>query len=346
MASKYDVVNMTKEAANHMFPVDKEERILTLDKPLFIESACPGWQIGGERYPAIPTTIKEQIKEISESVKAGAGVVHIHPRDPQTSMMQINPSLLKEIMDGVFDEVGDCVTWNHSWYPVPNGAIDYITETNELLEMGEGNKYIQGSVVLPVGRFSGTAASLFTHKTTKEGLKWMEAHSVKPIYQLYDSYAHFHFKRFMDDGTSTWKPYVFNLHMGKHDSHAIHQDPWSFMNAIANVGMVKATIPDSIIGMYPGGRNWLPIMIMGMMLGVDVVRVGVEDCYWMWPHKDDIIKKNSDTVKIAMEVANILGRRVVTDPNEIRSICGMKLTSKLHGGTRLQPAKSPSLSGA
>jgi 3-keto-5-aminohexanoate cleavage enzyme len=329
MPGKYDVVTMTKEAATRMFPVDKEARISTLDKPVFIESACPGWQIGGNRFPAVPCTVKDQIREISDSVKAGAGVVHIHPRDPETCMMQINPSLLKEIMDGVFNEVGDCVTWNHSWYPVRDGEIDYITETNELLEMGDGNKYIQGSVVLPVGRFSGMGNSSFTHKATGAGLKWMEAHSVKPIYQLYDTYSHFHFKRFMDDNTSVAKPYVFNLHMGKHDSHSIHQDPWSFMQAITNVNMVKATIPDSIIGMYSGGRNWLPLMIMGMMLGVDVVRVGIEDCYWMWPHKDEVIKKNSDTVKIAVDVANILGREVITDPNQIRKICGMKLTSKL-----------------
>jgi uncharacterized protein (DUF849 family) len=61
------------------------------------------------------------------------------------------------------------------------------------------------------------------------------------------------------------------------------------------------------------------------MMGAELVRVGIEDCYWMWPHRNDLIKKNSDTVKIAVEIAGILNRRVVTDPKEARSILGMEL---------------------
>jgi uncharacterized protein (DUF849 family) len=47
----------------------------------------------------------------------------------------------------------------------------------------------------------------------------------------------------------------------------------------------------------------------------------------MYPHKDEIIKKNSDTVVLVREIVERLGRRVVTDPNEAREILGLKLTS-------------------
>jgi uncharacterized protein (DUF849 family) len=71
------------------------------------------------------------------------------------------------------------------------------------------------------------------------------------------------------------------------------------------------------------------MVAMVIMAGVDVVRVGIEDCYWLYPHKDEIIKKNSDVVKMTVDIATILGRRVVTDANEARKILGIKLTSKL-----------------
>src|SRR3972149_3165170 len=109
------------------FPIEKEPKIATLDTPLIIESACPGWQEGGARFPAVPRTIKEQAREIAASVKAGAIAVHIHPRDPQTGKMVMSTKLLKEIMDRVFDAVGDCVTLPHSWWPVAGGEIDYIS---------------------------------------------------------------------------------------------------------------------------------------------------------------------------------------------------------------------------
>jgi hypothetical protein len=68
---------------------------------------------------------------------------------------------------------------------------------------------------------------------------------------------------------------------------------------------------------------------MGIMMGVDTVQCGIEDAYWRWPHHDELIPKASESVKWIVEVANILGRRVVTDPNEARKLCGMKLTSKI-----------------
>ncbi len=36
---------MTEDIVTDMFPVEKEPRIPTMDKPLIIESACPGWQL-------------------------------------------------------------------------------------------------------------------------------------------------------------------------------------------------------------------------------------------------------------------------------------------------------------
>ncbi|MFC1938130.1 3-keto-5-aminohexanoate cleavage protein [Chloroflexota bacterium] len=329
MKGKLKAIATTKEQAMAMFPIDKEPKISTLDRPLIIQSSCPGWQIGGSRFPAVPCTIDEQAREIADSVKAGAVAIHVHPRDPKTCLAQISGALLKEVLDATFDKVGDCVTFSHTWYPHPGGDVDYVTETEELLEWGQGNKYVQGSVVLPVGRASQGTRSIFSHRTTGEGIKWLEAHSVKPLYQLYDTSAQLHFKDYMDSGISTWKPFNLHINLGKHDSTAIHQDPGSFLNAIANLDIVKKTFPNAIYGWRSGGRNWLPLLIMGVMLGVDIVQVGIEDAYWRWPHRDEIIQKNSECVKWAVEIANILGRRVVTDPNEARKICGIKLTSKL-----------------
>jgi uncharacterized protein (DUF849 family) len=319
---KLPPIALTDEIAQQLFPVDQEPRIPTLDKPIIIQSSCPGWQTGGARYPAVPRTIEEQAREIADSVKAGAAAIHVHPRDPETGLGQISGALLAEVLDAVFDKVGDCVTFSHTWYPRASGALDYVAETEELLEWGEGNKYCQGSVVLPFHHGPGRGM-------TDAGLRWLEAHQVKPLFELYDTSAQLRFKELMDGGAATSQPYNLHINLGKHDSTAIHQDPESFLNAIANFGIVKKTFPDAVIGWRTGGRNWLPIMVMGMMLGVDIVQVGIEDAYWRWPHRDELIQKNSESVKWAVELANLLGRRVVTDPNEARAICGIKLTSKL-----------------
>jgi len=95
------------------------------------------------------------------------------------------------------------------------------------------------------------------------------------------------------------------------------------------INMIRENIPKSIIGVYPGGPNWLPMITLGILMGADIVRVGVEDCSWMYPHRDDLIKKNSEVVKLTADLARMHGRRVIADAKEAREILGMKPTSKL-----------------
>lgn len=327
------VSEFTPERVLAHFPIHEEERISTLDRPVIIESACPGWQVGGDHYPAVPISIEDQVQETIDSIKAGAVVVHMHPRDPETGNAQANPKLLADILGQVFDEVGDFVTLSHTW--AAKEEVDYVCETEELLELGNGNKFCQGSVVLKTGHVSATG-TFHPKQNVIDGVAWLEKHDIKPIFQLYDTYVLKDFTdKILGKGLANMKPYVFNLHLGKHHSHTIHKDPWSYLQLLTNYNMVLDTIGrDTIVGVYPGGRNWLPVLVFGLLLGTPLVRVGIEDCYWMYPHKDEIIKKNSDTVVLVREIAERLGRRVVTDPNEAREILGLKLTSNLGTSAR------------
>src|SRR4051812_15057601 len=141
---------MTREIVNSMFPIDSEPRITTMDRPLLIESACPGFQMPGPRYPAIPVRLEDQVRAQAESLKAGAVISHMHPRDPESGEARMDHRLLAKIMDGVFEEAGDFISFTHSWYPVAGGQVDMITGTQELLDIGGGNKYVQGTLLNPI----------------------------------------------------------------------------------------------------------------------------------------------------------------------------------------------------
>lgn len=322
---------MTKEIVNSMFPVDGEPRIPTMDRPLMVESACPGFQVPGPRYPAIPIKMEDQIRAQAESLKAGAVISHMHPRDPKTGEARMDHRLLKQVMDGVYDEAGDFVSFTHSWYPVAGAEVDIITGTQELLDLGGGNKYVQGTLLNPIRYTAHGQTALVTEKITIDGVQWLNRNGVKPIYQLLDTYSHLAFKRSLfDKGLDASQPLIMNIQLGKHDATPINQDPWSYLQLISIMNTIRANVPGCLIGVYPGGRNWLPMTVMGMLLGADIVRVGIEDCYWMYPHRDDIIKSNLDVVKMTVDIARMLGRRVVTDADEARALMGIQLTSAKH----------------
>jgi 3-keto-5-aminohexanoate cleavage enzyme len=88
------------------------------------------------------------------------------------------------------------------------------------------------------------------------------------------------------------------------------------------MGMIKMMPEDSIISMSAGGRNWLALSNLAILMGCDGVRVGMEDHLWMYPHKDELVKSSADEAKKVATIARELGREIAT-PTEARKIMGI-----------------------
>ncbi len=333
MAKLYTVHDpIAPEMVEKEFPVLRQDRIMTMAKKVAIEAAIPGWQPikwwrdrGVNNLP--PLTIEEQVNAIVECVKAGASVIHIHPRDPSDGLPRVHATeLMAEIVDRAMEQV-DFVTAPHTWAWdfEKSRAADYISYTEEMLERGKGNKYCQAALVMTVGAF-GHNSILFTSRSTREGVKYLEAKGVKPMYSM-QAYSFYHFKEVLwDSGVSKWDPYWIALQMGKHTDEQTFADPWSYLQVINNMSLIRTVLPDAFIGIHPGGRNWLPITTVGLLYGAELVRVGLEDQFWLWPHRDDISQKASDTVEIVANIAKSLGREIAT-AQDVRDRLKMKLTS-------------------
>ena len=68
-----------------------------------------------------------------------------------------------------------------------------------------------------------------------------------------------------------------------------------------------------------------------MMLGFDMVRVGMEDTVYIYPHKEEKIQSSAQAVRKVVAIANELGREIAT-PDEARQIMGIKLGAR--GGAK------------
>ncbi|MFB6353328.1 MAG: 3-keto-5-aminohexanoate cleavage protein [Halobacteriales archaeon] len=317
------------EAAKEFFPVHREEPIETMDEPVIIESACPGWQPSGDHYPAVPASPEEVTQELIDSVEAGAAAIHVHPRNrngnPQVFGEKAD-ELLFETVEPVFEACGPVLTLQHTWAggTAQNPHIDYVTGAQTMLERGDGNKFCQGALVLPPMRDGHSIDSV------TEAVRFYQEHDITPIFQCYDSHvAHYLKKHLFDTGEvdPDDAPHIMNVNAGKHHSHAVQNNPWSFLQVITAKHNVEATFDDAIVNVYPGVRNWLAVYTMGLLLGGVVFRIGVEDAYWKYPHKDELIQKNAEAVELAVEIAEALGREVITDFDRARDYLGIEYTS-------------------
>jgi 3-keto-5-aminohexanoate cleavage enzyme len=313
-------------------------KIPTMDKKLIVEGSSPGhfyrelWKrFDVENMP--PATIEEQATAMIDCVKAGAAAVHTHINAPTPDSCANGPyhsldaDLEGDIFDRMFEEV-DALTLNHGWFvkraESGDRKADYVTYHKELIERGKGNKYIQGSVIMTWNKMGGPHSA----DVIAEGVKYMEEHGIKPIWNLHIDHLMWVKRNFLDTGLCS-EPYIINLQMGKHRDERYFADPWSHLGVIYEINLVKEALRGSkyTIGIHPEGRNWLPVTVMGMMLGCDLVRIGIEDIFWLYPHRDEFAKSPAEVVAKIVTIAKELGREIAT-PEEARKILGIKLTSE------------------
>ena len=117
-----------------------------------------------------------------------------------------------------------------------------------------------------------------------------------------------------------------NIMMGFHGySHGspLGPDPWNYIYMMT---MQQTLAPNAVKGVCAGGRNWLPFSTLAIMLGFDMVRVGMEDTVHLYPHRNDKIQTSAQAVRKVVAIANELGREIA-NPAEAREIMGVKLGS-------------------
>jgi len=115
------------------------------------------------------------------------------------------------------------------------------------------------------------------------------------------------------------KPYLMSMGPGMHNAADTYPDPWGMMYVLS---MIKMMPKGSVISLSAGGRNWLSLSVFAMLLGVDNIRVGMEDHLWMYPHKEEIIKSSADETRKIATIARDLGRDVAT-PQQARKVMGI-----------------------
>jgi uncharacterized protein (DUF849 family) len=341
---KFDA--MVRNRLEQHFNAPTQPKTTMMAKKVAIEAAIPGWQPiswyeerGVTGLP--PVTFEDQANAIVECVKAGASIIHTHPRDPENGMTAMMHPIgspesrhaycLMEVMDRAYKEI-DFVCAHHTWWSKPDkGAqADFISQTKLLLELGKakglGNWYVQSVLIMTEGNFD-VGHAIFDVESIQEGVKWMEANGVKPLVEV-ECFAIPRVKQHLIDTGLLKAPFWAVIQEGKHsDDRAFAGDPWTQLEIITSLGLARQALgEETFLGIAPAGRNWLTMATMALLGGAEMIRVGIEDQFYLYPHKDDISQRASDTTRMVADLARALGREIAT-PQDVRDRVGIKLTA-------------------
>lgn len=160
-----------------------------------------------------------------------------------------------------------------------------------------------------------------------EGAEFYRERGIKPIHKVRSTYnARRLYRDLTGAGLLEGEDPLCVFHDRGHPfGWPLDQDPWMPVEMISGLEQTRQRFPDdTVIGVCSGGRNWLPITMEAIMRGGDYVRVGVEDCYWMYPHRDEVLQENIDCVNKILDFCELVGRPVATP--QARDILGIELT--------------------
>lgn len=304
----------------HTIPVDLEPQIPTLKKKLIINVAPNGTFTTRANNPYQPYTPEEIAREVEACYREGASAWHVHCRDDD-GVATKDPAVYKRTMDLVFEKCPDIITSVNVIADYAKHGRDMIAPLVEPLA-NWGRKYLQTVVVTASTVSPSPTFTLVANQVTMTSeVQYILEKGARPEFQLHGWTGAWNVINWLIKPGILPRPYIMNMVFGWHAYHDASpvQDPWaqlwmvSFMNSLPE---------GSVIGATAGGRNWLPLTTMAIMLGVDQVRIGMEDCVYMYPHRDEKIRSNADVVRKVATIARELGREIAT-PAEARKILGL-----------------------
>ena len=277
-------------------------------EPLIITAAVTGSRTPREKCPHIPILPEEIAEAAVEAARAGASVVHIHVRDPETGLGTQDEALYARVLERI--EASDvdpvlCLTTSG----IPGKNLAYGARFIPLRFRPELASFDAGSLNVGDGVFLNPPEFL------EELARRMRDSGTKPELEIFDTGMIGNCLRLRDRG--------------------LIEPPLHFQFVLGAPGGAPAT-PKVLVHMVesiPEGSTWssigigaghIPIMLTTLALGGHV-RVGLEDNIYY--HKGVLARSNAQLVERVVRLAGEIGRPVA-GPDEARRILSLPRTGR------------------
>ena len=278
---------------------------------------------------ALPVTPQEIADAAIGAAEAGAAIVHLHARNPETGQPDQSPEgfapFLKVIKQRS-DAVINLTTGGAPYMRVEERVLPAKTYQPEVasLNMGSMNFGLFGML----NRFKefkhdwepamlGNKDIVFrnSYQDIEYVLRTMAESGTRFEFECYDTSHLYNLAHFLNEGLV--KPPLFvQTVFGLMGGIGAHPDDVQHMKRTAD-RLFGNQFQWSVLG---AGRNQLPIAAMSAAMGGHV-RVGLEDSLWAGPGR--LAESNAEQVRLARQIIEGLGLQIAT-PDEARRILDLK----------------------
>ena len=274
----------------------------------------------------LPITQEQIIDEAVAANRAGAAVVHLHARNPETGQPTNDPELMKEIVDGVrsrSDVIIGITTGGAIGMNIEERLASVPAVKAELASCNAGSVNFCFSPIadkiketkydweIPFVKNTYTVPFANTFQNIEDYIKTMNQYGTKPEFEVYEvgmiSNISYFFKRGLLRGP-VYIQFVLGVMGGL---------PATVDNLLFLYNTAKNILGDNFVwSCAAAGKEEFDIITAAMILGGNV-RVGLEDNLYLSPGV--LAKSNAELVDRVKDIAANLNREIAT-PAEAREI--------------------------
>jgi uncharacterized protein (DUF849 family) len=286
--------------------------------------------------PHLPVTPDEIAEAAIGAAEAGAAVIHLHARDPQTGKPDQTPEAFARFLPRVkqsTDAVVNLTTGGAPWMTVKDRIRPAATFRPEVASLNMGS--MNFGLFPMLNRFSdfrfdwerpaleGSRDLVFrnTFQDIEYVLRELGDAGTRFEFECYDISHLYNLAHFLERGLVRPPLFVQSVFgilggIGPHPEDVIH------MRRTAD-RLFGKDYQWSVLG---AGKNQLAIAAQSAAMGGHV-RVGLEDS--LWAGKGRLAESNAQQVKLARAIIEGLGREIAT-PDEARAILSLKGGDKVN----------------
>ena len=288
-------------------------------KKTIVTCAVTGNIVTREHHPRLPVTPPEIAAAAIDAAKAGAAIVHIHVRDPETGKGSMRVDLYREVFDRIRSSGVDViinlttgeggrftpsdddpkVAAEGSTLTVPERRVAHVVELKPEICSLDFNTMVSGKNVV-----------INTPRNVRIMAKAIVGVGTKPELEVFDSGDIHMAKDLIADGTLTG-PQLFQIVTGVKYGAASTPETIVYLKSLLP--------PDAEWTAFGLGRMEFPIAAQSFLLGGHV-RVGFEDNVYV--SKGELARDNAQLVEKAIGLIRDLGGEPAS-PFEARQILGI-----------------------
>jgi uncharacterized protein (DUF849 family) len=294
-----------------------------VNQDVFITCAVTGAGDTTTTSDRVPVTPEQIASAAIEAARAGAAIVHLHVRDPQTGRAAREPRLYREVVDRVraadVDVVvnltagmGGDLTLGGADAPLPldDDGTDLAGAEERLAHVTELRPEI---CTLDCGSMNFSAGDDYVMANTPAMLRAMAARvqalGVRPELEVFDSGHLFMAETLIREGLIDTPPLI-QLCLGL--PHGAPADPLTLMALVARLPA------GAVFSAFSIGRMQLPYVALATIAGGNV-RVGLEDNLYLARGRP---ATNAELVDRAVTILEAMNVRIM-GPDEVRERLGL-----------------------